>query len=64
MGLSRTVAAIAAIAVAAAGRSGASAAEPGAVTFAAEDGVAILPFENLRGLVILPVTIGASKPRR
>jgi hypothetical protein len=39
MGLSNTVAAVA---VAAASRGAVSAAEPGAVTFAAEDGVAIL----------------------
>jgi hypothetical protein len=47
MGLSRTVAAFAAIAVAAAGRGAVSAAEPGPVTFAAEDGVVTLPFENV-----------------
>jgi hypothetical protein len=64
MGLSRTVAAFAAIAVAAAGRDAASAAEPGAVTFAAEDGVATVPFEDLGGLVVLPVTIGSSRPLR
>ena len=64
MGLSRTAAAIAAIAVAAAGRGAAFAAEPGAVTFAAEDGVATVPFEDLGGLVVLPVTIGTSRPLR
>jgi hypothetical protein len=64
MGLSRTLAALAATAFAAAGPDAAPAAEPGAVNFAAEDGVAALPFENLGGLVILPVTIGASRPLR
>ena len=42
----------------------ASAAEPAALVFDAEDGVATLPFENLGGLVVLPVTIGASRPLR
>ena len=64
MGLSRTFAALAAIAVAAFGPDAAPGAEAGAVTFAAEDGVAAVPFENLGGLVVLPVTIGASKPLR
>jgi aspartyl protease len=68
MGLSRTLAAVAAIAVVAAGSHARPAlepgSEPGAVTFAAEDGVATLPFENLGGLVALRVTIGASKPLR
>jgi hypothetical protein len=68
MGLSRTLAALAAMAVAAAGadaaRDAAQGGEPGAVTFAAEGGVATLPFENLGGLVVVPVTIGASRPLR
>src|SRR4029450_6359682 len=49
MGLSRTFTALAAISVAAFGADAAPGAEAGAgaVTFAAEDGVAALPFENL-----------------
>jgi hypothetical protein len=64
MGPSRTFATLAAIALAASSPVALRGAEPGAVTFAAEDGVATLPFENLGGLVVLPVTIGASKPLR
>jgi hypothetical protein len=64
MGLSWTFAALAALAVAAAGPDAAFAAEPGGVTFASDDGVATLPFENHGGLVVLPVTIGASRPLR
>ena len=62
MGLFRTFAAVAAIALATSHFDVARGDEPGAVTFAEEDGVAALPFENLGGLVVLPVTIGASKP--
>ena len=57
----RTVAAAAAIAMAAARLH--AAAEPEAVTFTAED-VATMPFESLGGLVILPVSIGDSRPLR
>jgi hypothetical protein len=64
MRLSRTSAALAAIAVASGGVDRASAAEPSAVAFAAEDGVATVPFESVGGLVIVPVTIGSSAPLR
>ena len=66
MGLSRrTVAAVAAIAVAAArSRHGVRRRAGSRSTFAAEDGVATVPFESLGGLVVLPVTIGTSRPLR
>jgi hypothetical protein len=62
--LCRGTAVTAAIAIGAAGLARPAGAEPGPLVFAAEDGVATVPFENLGGLVILPVTIGTSRPLR
>jgi predicted aspartyl protease len=38
------------------------AADPGPVSFASEAGTAAVPFDDVDGLVFLPVTIGASRP--
>ena len=66
MGLARTsaVAIAVVIAIGVLRLDVASAAEPAALVFEAEDGVASLPFENLGGLVVLPVKIGTSRPLR
>jgi hypothetical protein len=64
MGLGRRFVVGAVMALAAFRFDVASAAEEGALTFTAEDGAATVPFENLGGLVVLPVSIGGSRPLR
>jgi hypothetical protein len=62
----RRTAVVAAIAFGAGGlaRTSGTEPEPGPLVFASEDGVAVLPFESLGGLVFLPVSIGTSRPLR
>jgi len=62
--LCRSTAVVVAIATGATGLARTTGGEPGPLVFAAEGGIATVPFENLGGLVFLPVTIGASRPLR
>src|SRR5262245_45010923 len=50
--------------VAPGGGARARAEDAGAVSFSTESGVAVVPFEDLGGLVVVPVRIGDSRPLR